>query len=112
MQAVFYLCWTDTNAQIHLASGQKGATMHKLHTHTNFSFGSCRLQELLSTVGQLSELLHGRYPTAVPSSFVWGYGRPLWDVSSRAHGLKPLRVVLLGPAASGKSTQCAVLASR
>lgn len=69
-------------------------------------------QEVLGAVGQLSEVLHERYPTAIPSSFVWGYGRPLWDLSSRVHGFKPLRVMLLGPAASGKSTQCAILASR
>eukprot|EP00879_Flechtneria_rotunda_P032088 GHRR01035240.1.p1 GENE.GHRR01035240.1~~GHRR01035240.1.p1 ORF type:complete len:660 (+),score=243.45 GHRR01035240.1:528-2507(+) len=69
-------------------------------------------QELLSTAGRLSELLHECYPLAVPPSAVWGYGRPLWDPSCRVYGRKPLRILLLGPAASGKSTASAILASR
>ncbi len=41
---------------------------------------------------------------------MWGYGRPLWDPAVREHGLRPLRVMLLGPVAAGKSTQCGLLA--
>jgi hypothetical protein len=47
----------------------------------------------------------------VPASFVWGFGRPLWDPSVRSYGQKPLRVVLLGPAASGKTVLCERLAA-
>jgi hypothetical protein len=72
----------------------------------------CVLQDMLGTLGQLSEVVQQRYSAVVPTSFVWGYGRPLWDPSSRKHGLKPLKILLLGPAASGKSTQCALLAAR
>ncbi|KAF8071222.1 GLTP1 [Scenedesmus sp. PABB004] len=68
--------------------------------------------DLLSTVGRLSELLQRAYPAAIPSSFVWGFGRPLWDAAARRPGRKPLRLMMLGPAASGKSTQCAALAAR
>lgn len=67
---------------------------------------------MLGTLGQLSEVVQQRYSAVVPTSFVWGYGRSLWDFSSRKHGLKPLKILLLGPAASGKSTQCALLAAR
>jgi hypothetical protein len=70
------------------------------------------LQDMLGTLGQLSEVVQQCYSAVVPTSFVWGYGRPLWDPSSRKHGLKPLKILLLGPAASGKSTQCALLAAR
>ena len=69
-------------------------------------------QDLQTAVGKLGLELHQRYPSAVPSSFVWGFGRPLWDPAVQVLGLKPLRVVVLGPAASGKSMQCALLAQR
>lgn len=72
----------------------------------------CVLQDMLSALGKLSEVVQQRYSAVVPTSIVWGYGRPLWDPTARKHGLKPLRVMLLGPAASGKSTQCAMLAAR
>jgi hypothetical protein len=65
-----------------------------------------------ATLGRLSELLHTRYPTAAPATFVWGLGRPLWDARARIHGRRQLRIVLLGPAASGKTTLSALLASR
>ena len=47
----------------------------------------------------------------VPASFVWGFGRPLWDPAARTYGQKPLRVVLLGPAASGKTALAEQLAA-
>jgi hypothetical protein len=70
------------------------------------------LQDVLATLGQLGQQLHLRYPAVVPSSFVWGFGRPLWDPACRVLGLKPLRVVVLGPAASGKSVQSTMLAAK
>jgi pantothenate kinase-related protein Tda10 len=60
----------------------------------------------------LAEALHKFYPAAVPDSLIWGYGQPLWDARCRVYGRKPLRVVVLGPAGSGKSTQCELLARR
>jgi hypothetical protein len=44
-------------------------------------------------------------PRIVPMSTVWGFGRPRWDVGVREYGKKPLRAAIVGPAASGKSTQ-------
>jgi hypothetical protein len=73
---------------------------------------TCLLQDVQTAIGQLGLQLHQRYPAAVPSSFVWGFGRPLWDPSVRVLGYKPFRVVVLGPAASGKSMQCSMLAER
>ncbi|GFR43730.1 hypothetical protein Agub_g4841 [Astrephomene gubernaculifera] len=60
---------------------------------------------------RLAEAVHRHYPDVVTRHFVWGYGRQLWDPSVRAHGLRPLRVMVLGPAGSGKSTQCDMLAA-
>lgn len=45
----------------------------------------------------------------VPSSYVWGFGRALWDPKARAYGLKPLRTMVLGPAAAGKTVLCEML---
>lgn len=70
------------------------------------------LQDLQTALGKMGLELHQRYPSAVPSSFVWGFGRPLWDPSVRVLGLKPLRMMVLGPAASGKSMQCSMLAEK
>jgi hypothetical protein len=72
----------------------------------------CALQDQQTALGKLGLELHQRYPFVVPSSFVWGFGRPLWDPTARVLGLKPLRVMVLGPAASGKSIQCSMLAER
>ncbi|KAK9808730.1 hypothetical protein WJX72_002676 [[Myrmecia] bisecta] len=55
---------------------------------------------------RLLEQISFRYPPQMPACNVWGYGRPLWDPACRIYGLKPLRVMVLGPAAAGKSTQC------
>lgn len=72
----------------------------------------CALQDQQTALGKLGLELHQRYPFVVPSSFVWGFGRPLWDPAARVLGLKPLRVMVLGPASSGKSMQCSMLAER
>lgn len=48
----------------------------------------------------------------VVAHFVFGYGRGLWDRSVRKHGQHPLRVMVLGPAASGKTVMCEQLAVR
>lgn len=60
---------------------------------------------------RLAEAVHRHYPDVVTRHFVWGYGRQLWDTSVRSHGLRPLRIMLLGPAAAGKSTQCDMLSA-
>lgn len=73
---------------------------------------ACCMQDAQTAIGKLGLELHQRYPCVVPSSFVWGFGRPLWDPTARVLGLKPLRVMVLGPAASGKSMQCSMLADR
>ena len=65
-----------------------------------------------ASLARLAEALHRFYPAAVPMPLIWGYGRPLWDPSCRVHGRRPLKVVVLGPAGSGKSTQCELLARR
>jgi hypothetical protein len=70
------------------------------------------MQDVLGTLGQLGLVLHERYPAVVPRSFLWGFGRPLWDPACRTLGLRPLRLVVIGPAASGKSLQCSLLAAR
>lgn len=60
---------------------------------------------------RLAEAVHRSYPDVVTRHFVWGYGRQLWDEAVRVHGHRPLKVMVLGPAASGKSTQCDMLAA-
>lgn len=63
-----------------------------------------------ASFARLAEAVHRHYPDVVTRHFVWGYGRGLWDGDIRVHGRKPLRVMVLGAAASGKSTQCEMLA--
>lgn len=65
-----------------------------------------------ASFGRLSEAIHKHYPNVVVSHFVYGYGRGLWDLSVRAHGQHPLRVLVLGPAAVGKTVVCENLAQR
>ncbi|GAX74660.1 hypothetical protein CEUSTIGMA_g2108.t1 [Chlamydomonas eustigma] len=60
----------------------------------------------------LAEAVHRVYPEVVVKHFVWGYGRSLWDASVRKYGEHPLRVMVLGPAGSGKSTQCEMLSKQ
>jgi hypothetical protein len=60
---------------------------------------------------RLAEAVHRHYSDVVTQHFVWGYGRQLWDPPVRRHGLRPLRVMVLGPAAAGKSTLCALLSA-
>ena len=53
-----------------------------------------------------------REPRVVPMSSAWGFGRARWDVASRVYGRAPLRVAVVGPAASGKSTVARALAKK
>ena len=50
------------------------------------------------------EAIADRFTDIVPPCHVWGYGRQLWDRSRRVHGRRPLCVMVLGPAAVGKTT--------
>ena len=54
---------------------------------------------------ELLQYLSENNPSLISAPSVWGYGRCLWDEASRTYGQRPLRIVILGPAASGKSTQ-------
>ncbi len=92
---------------VHAAHCVTSPADHKLLLHAP----PC-VQDPQATLGRLLEFLNQHYPSAVPPSTVWGFGRPLWDPSVRVYGQRPLRVVVLGPAASGKSTQCELLAAR
>ncbi|KAG1679244.1 hypothetical protein FOA52_009273 [Chlamydomonas sp. UWO 241] len=58
---------------------------------------------------QLSEAVHTHYPEIVVKHFVWGYGRSLWDEGTRTYGEHALRVMVLGPAGSGKTMQAEML---
>ena len=61
---------------------------------------------------RLSEAMHLELPSIVPKHFVYGYGKGLWDPSVRVYGQHALRVMVLGPAASGKTTQCQLLSKK
>lgn len=88
--------------------------LHCNNTHLTEPFPSIIFypQDPSAALAKLTEALQRFYPSMVPKSLIWGYGRPLWDPSSRVYGRKPLRVVVLGPAGSGKSTQCELLSHR
>jgi hypothetical protein len=58
----------------------------------------------------LMETIADHFPTVVPPCQVWGYGRQLWDRSARVYGRRPLCVLILGPAAVGKTTIAACVA--
>ena len=60
----------------------------------------------------LMEAIADKFQSIVPPCHVWGYGRQLWDRSRRVHGRRPLCVLVLGPAASGKTTLAAPIAQR
>ncbi|KAK3280983.1 adenylate kinase [Cymbomonas tetramitiformis] len=70
----------------------------------NKSFENCyaRLKESIAITS----------PQTMPLSAVWGFGQPLYDLSCRTHGRQPLRVVLLGPALSGKTTHALTLSEQ
>jgi hypothetical protein len=53
---------------------------------------------------RLMEAIADRFPLIVPPCDVWGLGKQLWNQSSRAHGRHPLCVLILGPAAVGKTS--------
>lgn len=59
----------------------------------------------------LMEAVADRFAAIVPPCHVWGFGRQLWDRSRRAHGRRPLCVLVLGPAAVGKTTVAARVAA-
>ena len=61
---------------------------------------------------RFAESVHLLYPEVVVKHFVWGYGRSLWDENVRRYGEHPLRVFVLGPAGSGKTTQCEMLSKQ
>jgi hypothetical protein len=67
--------------------------------------------DVAASFSRLSEAVHKHYPAVVVPHFVYGYGRGLWDPAVRQYGRHPLRVMVLGPAAAGKSSQCALLAA-
>ena len=58
------------------------------------------------------EAVADRFPAVVPPCHVWGFGRQLWDRKARVHGKHPLCVLVLGPAAVGKTTVAAHIADR
>ena len=60
---------------------------------------------------RLVEAVHKAYPDVVTRQFTYGYGRHLWDPAVRRYGQKPLKMMVLGPAAVGKTTQCELLAA-
>ena len=51
-------------------------------------------------------------PDVVPLHEVWGYGQGLWDKTVRTYGRPIVRISIIGPAASGKSTQAKLLEHR
>ena len=51
-------------------------------------------------------------PQQLSQPQVWGYGQQLWDTSVRIYGQMQLKVVILGPAGSGKTTQCKLLSQK
>lgn len=59
-----------------------------------------------SSYARLLDCVSHCYGGVVPLRKVWGYGRQLWDAQCRVFGNKPLKVMVLGPAAAGKSTLC------
>ena len=60
----------------------------------------------------LMEAVADRFQSVVPPNHVWGFGRQLWDHTARVHGRRPLCVLLLGPAAVGKTSVAARIAER
>ena len=41
--------------------------------------------------GQMLDELSRLYPSLLPASAIWGFGRPLWDSACRKLGMRPLR---------------------
>ena len=48
-------------------------------------------EEHETAYGHLLDELSGLYPSLLPASAVWGFGRPLWDSECRRLGMRPLR---------------------
>jgi len=60
----------------------------------------------------MMEAVADRFKDIVPPCHVWGFGSQLWDKSRRVHGSRPLNMMVLGPAAAGKTTIAIELAAR
>ena len=61
---------------------------------------------------KLLEYIANEVPEQISKPQVWGYGQQLWDTSVREYGKMQLKVIVLGPAGSGKTTQCALLSQK
>ena len=61
---------------------------------------------------RFKEAIAAAEPSIVAMSAVWGFGRPRWDPDAREYGRKPLRGVIVGPVASGKSTAAWAIAEK
>lgn len=59
---------------------------------------------LLQAVGRI-------LPCAIPEKAIWGYGRPLWDLSNRSDGRKQTRISVLGGSESIRDDLVLKLAS-
>ena len=61
---------------------------------------------------KLMEAVSEHAPDVVPLHEVWGYGQGLWDKTVRTYGRPIVRISIIGPAASGKTTQAKLLEHR
>lgn len=95
----YQMFYSTATEEIELANACEFMSNHVDIRHGDMHASYCQLLEAISNW----------YPSVVPPSNVWGYGRPLWDESCRVYGHRPLRIVVLGPAASGKTSLCAIL---
>lgn len=61
---------------------------------------------------RLLECISLYVPQQISTPQVWGYGQQLWDHGVRQYGQMQLKVVILGPAGSGKTTQCKLISEK
>ena len=86
---------------VNVKGGEEAVFQHMI-SYDGHAVRYARFKEAIATVE----------PTIVPMSSVWGFGRPRWDEAVREYGRKPLRAAIVGPAASGKSTQAWKIAEK
>ena len=74
-------------------SGPLQAAARRLPRQNVASFAAVveAAEECEVAYGQLLDELSRLYPSLLPASAVWGFGRPLWDPACRTLGMRPLR---------------------
>lgn len=95
-------------------AAQGGANLSALHMAQPYAATIEAGADVDAVYSRLLEELSRLYPGLLPTSAIWGFGRPLWDPACRVQGQRPLRCtpsLTCTPAARTSLTRHGMLAS-